>query len=278
MALMLKTVPAARGPRWIGEAFRLFARKPLALMLMFVVFLLAAVVVSLVPVLGNVVQMMSLPLLSLGYMVAGQSVLLQGQATPAQFIEPLRSDPTRRRSLLILCVIYGVLAALIFVLADQVSNQAWARWNALSAQGPKAQAELTALLAEPGVTHGMIILVGLGTALSVPFWHAPALVHWGGQSVGHALFSSTLALWRNKGAMLMFMLAWFGVIALFGVLTAVVFNILGLAHLAGVLGLPGGLVFSTVFYLSGLFCFNDSFGGAVREGDRETPASTDTPL
>jgi hypothetical protein len=275
MALMLKTVPAARGPRWIGEAFRLFARKPLALMLMFVAFLLVAAVLGLVPIVGAVVQMMTLPLLSLGYMVAGQSVLLNGKASPAQFIEPLQSDATRRTSLLILCVIYGVLAALIFLLADQVSNQAWARWNTLSAQGPKAQAALTALLAEPGVTQGVFIMVVLGTLLSVPFWHAPALVHWGGQSVGHALFSSTLALWRNKGAMLMFVLAWFGVIMLFGVITAVVFNLFGMAHLAGVLGLPGGLIFSTVFYLSGLFCFNDSFGGAVREGDRQAPAATE---
>jgi hypothetical protein len=272
MALMLRTVPAARGPRWIGEAFRLFARKPLALMLMFVAFLLVALVASLVPVLGTVVQMMSLPLLSLGFMVAGQNVLLDGKATPMQFVEPLRGDAQRRKSLLILCLLYGVLVALVLLLADGVSHQAWARWNALSAQGPKAQAALTALLAEPGVTQGVLILAVLGTAVSIPFWHAPALIHWGGQTVGHALFSSTLALWRNKGAMLMYMLAWLGVIMLFGVLTAMVFNLLGMPQLAGVLGLPAGLMFSTVFYLSGLFCFNDSFGGAVREGDREAAA------
>jgi hypothetical protein len=216
--------------------------------------------------------MMSLPLLSLGFMVAGQNVLLDGKATPMQFVEPLRGDAQRRKSLLILCLLYGVLVALVLLLADGVSHQAWARWNALSAQGPKAQAALTALLAEPGVTQGVLILAVLGTAVSIPFWHAPALIHWGGQTVGHALFSSTLALWRNKGAMLMYMLAWLGVIMLFGVLTAMVFNLLGMPQLAGVLGLPAGLMFSTVFYLSGLFCFNDSFGGAVREGDREAAA------
>ena len=59
---------------------------------------------------------------------------------------------------------------------------------------------------------------GLAACLSVPFWHAPALVYWQGQGVGQALFSSTLAVWRCKGAFLMYSLAWVGVIAIFGAL------------------------------------------------------------
>jgi len=42
MTLLLKSVPAARGPRWIADAFRLFARKPLLFTMMFAVFLFAA--------------------------------------------------------------------------------------------------------------------------------------------------------------------------------------------------------------------------------------------
>ena len=38
-------------------------------------------------------------------------------------------------------------------------------------------------------------------------------------------------------------------------------GLLGLAPLASVLGVPAGLVFSAVFYISLLFTFNDSFGG-----------------
>ena len=54
MALILKTVPAARGPRWIGDAFRLYARRPLAFTLLFVVFLFAALVVAQVPLFGPI--------------------------------------------------------------------------------------------------------------------------------------------------------------------------------------------------------------------------------
>jgi len=98
MALSLKRVEASRGPRWIGDAFRLFARKPVAFAMMFSAFMLAAMVASLVPVLGAVAQMLALPLLSLGFMVAGQSALLDGPVNPAQFIEPLtKSNPNGAR-------------------------------------------------------------------------------------------------------------------------------------------------------------------------------------
>lgn len=262
MALSLKPVEASRGPRWIGDAFRLYARRPLAFTSMFAVFLFAAMLVSLVPVLGSLVQMMALPLLSLGFMVAGQSALLDGPVRPSQFFEPLRADPVRRRALITLCVAYGVLALLILMLADGVSNSAWGRIQRLMAKGDGAQAEIDLILAEPGVTTGVLLALGGGALLSVPFWHAPALVHWGGQGVQQALFSSTLAVWRSKGAFFAYILAWAGLLFLFGLVAAVLFALLGVPQMAGVLGVPAGLVFSAVFYLSVLFTFNDSFGGA----------------
>ena len=263
MPLLLKPVEASRGTRWLGDAFRLFARKPLAFTALFAVFLFAAMVVSLVPLLGSVVQMMSLPLLSLGFMVAGQSALLDGPVHPRQFIEPLRGDPARRRALLTLCVIYGVLAMGILILADAVSGSAWGRLQGLLVKGETAQPEIDALLSEPGVGTAMILAVSLGSLLSIPFWHAPALVHWGGQGVQQALFSSTVAVWRSKGAFIAYGAGWVGVVALFGVLAAVLFAVLGMPQMAGVLGVPAGLVFSAVFYLSVLFTFNDSFGGGA---------------
>ncbi len=275
MTLLLKTVPASRGLRWVVDAFRLFARKPLLFTMMFAVFLFAALVVSLVPLLGGLVQMAALPLLSLGFMIASQSALGGGPVHPVQFIEPLRGDPARRRSLLILCAIYGVSALAILLLADAVSDSAWSRLQALMMQGEKTQSEIDALLAEPGVTTAVILALVLGTALSVPFWHAPALVHWGGQGVAQALFSSTLAMWRCKGAFFTYALAWAGVIGLFGLLAALLFGLLGMPQLANVLGVPAGLTFSTVFYISLLFTFTDSFGGVVPAPPGAAPGSTD---
>jgi hypothetical protein len=261
MALSLKTVDASHGARWIADAWRLFARQPMAFTALFAVFLFGALLVSLVPLLGGLVQMMALPLLSLGFMVASQSALLDGPVHPRQYLEPLKTDPARRRSLLILCAVYGVAVLLILLLVDAVSDSAFSRMQLLLAQGEQAQPKIDALLSEPGVASGALLAVVLGVALSVPFWHAPALVHWGGQRVGQALFSSAVAVWRSKGAFFVYAMGWVGVMLVFGVVTALVLGLLGLPQLAGVIGLPAGLMFSAVFYISLLFTFNDSFGG-----------------
>ena len=263
MPLQLKNVESARGPRWIGDAFRLFKRRPLPFALMFISFLLTAVFVSIVPVLGGVLQMMMLPLLSLGFMVASQSALLDGPVSPKQFIEPLQGDPKRRQSLLILCVGYGVCAALILLLCNVVSDNAMFRFQELMANRDANPAEVQAILNEPGVSMAAILGLSLGTALSIPYWHAPALVHWGGQGVAQALFSSALAVWKAKGALLSFVASWIVLIIGIGVGSALVFGLLGMAQAASAISVPAGLFLSTVFYISLLFTFNDSFGGAA---------------
>jgi hypothetical protein len=261
VALILRSVGPGRGARWVIDGFRLFARKPLLFTMLFIVFLFAALLVSLVPLLGGVVQMMAVPLLSLGFMIASRSALLDGPIHPAQFLEPLKGDPAKRRAMLILCVGYGVAAIAILLLADTLSDSAWGRLQRLMARSDNTQAEIDALLSEPGVMHGLIAALGLGTLLTIPFWHAPALVHWAGQGVGQALFSSTLAVWRCRGAFIMYFLTWVAVVLLFGITAALVFGLLGMPQLASVVGVPAGLAFTTVFYVSLIFTFNDSFGG-----------------
>ena len=117
------------------------------------------------------------------------------------------------------------------------------------------------------IYFGFILIIAfnkawLGTLLSVVFWHAPALVHWGGQGVAQALFSSTVAVWRSKGAFFVYGLTWLAIVMVFGASVALVFGLLGARAVGSFLALPAGLLFSTVFYVSLIFTFHDSFGGA----------------
>jgi hypothetical protein len=106
----------------------------------------------------------------------------------------------------------------------------------------------------------MLVRFSLIALLSVPFWHAPALVHWGGQAAAQALFSSTLALWRNKGAFVVYSLTWAALVVVFAVSVGLVGMVLGSREFASFLVMPGVLVISTAFYVSLLFTFNDCFG------------------
>ena len=266
MALSLKTVSPLQGARWVRDGFRLFGRHPLAFSSLFAGFLLAMLVGSLVPVVGPLVLLAAVPLLSLGFMVATESALHEGPVHIGQFFSPLRADPARRRALLVLCGLYAVGAVLTMVVADWMDGGAFERLQRMLAQGGRGK-EIEALLAQGGFQGAMGVRALLITVLSVLFWHAPALVHWGGQSAAQALFSSTLAVWRCKGAFLVYTLTWAALVLVFGVVTSLLLSLLGQPRLMGIVALPGGLILSTVFYVSLLFTYVESFGGT-----REAPA------
>ena len=264
MALQLKTVSPGQGAHWMRDGFRLFGRHPLAFSLLLVSFLFAALLVSMVPLVGPLVMLAALPLMSLGFMVACESALRGGPIHPGQFIQPLRGDATRRRALLGLCLAYGAATLVVMLLSDWIDGGRFDRLQRLFAQGGSG-AEIEALLADPRLASGAAFRFGAIALMSVPFWHAPALVHWGGQGWGQALFSSTLAVWRAKGAFVVYIVSWVAMIALFGAVTAALSALLSAREFAGILLLPSVLIFSTVFYVSLLFTFRDSFGGSTAE-------------
>ncbi|MCP5271957.1 MAG: hypothetical protein H6932_12080 [Burkholderiaceae bacterium] len=263
MPLSLKTPHPARGAQWVRDAFRLFAKRPMAFAGLFFVFLFVALLIGLVPVVGPLLQMAMLPMLSLGFMVASASALQGGPVHPGQFVEPLGGgDAPRRGRLLALCLAYGVGAIGVLLLANVVSGGQLGELQRLVGTGEASQPEIDAMAADRGVFVGTVFALLAATLLSVPFWHAPALVYWGGQGVAQSLFSSTLAVWRAKGAFLVYALAWFGMAAASGLITALLLGLLGAPQLVGLMALVFGLMFSTAFYVSLVFSFHDCFGQA----------------
>ena len=259
MAMILKAVGPARGAHWVRDGLRLYLQRPLAFTSLFTIFIFVALFSALIPVVGSLLQIMLVPLLSLGFMIASQSALLQGPVGPSQFVEPLRGAPARRTALLMLCVAYGLAVAGVLWLTDVVADGGFSRLFELMRQSPPPQAEIDALFAERGMVAGALFGSAALTLVTIPFWHAPALVHWADQSAGQALFSSTLAVWRCRGAFVVYGLTWFALMLAFGLVSAVLFGLLGLGQLASLLALPAGLFFSTLFYVSLIFTFNDSF-------------------
>jgi hypothetical protein len=262
MPLSLKTPHPARGAQWVRDAFRLYGKRPMAFAGLFFVFLFAALMIGLVPAVGPLLQMAMLPLLSLGFMVASASALQGGPVHPGQFVEPLTGDPQRRGRVLALCLAYGLSAIGLLLLANVVSGGQLGEMQRLVGTGNASQSEIDALAADRGVFVGTVFALVGAAALSVPFWHAPALVFWGGQGVAQSLFSSTLAVWRAKGAFLIYAMAWFGLAALSGLVTALLLGLLGAPQLVGLTALVFGLIFSTAFYVSLVFSFHDCFGQA----------------
>jgi hypothetical protein len=267
--LLLQQVPPRQGLQWMREAFALFARKPLALSVVLMAYLLATLVLMLVPLVGPLLALAYLPLLSLAYMHATRMAQADTPVSPAALWAPLReATPPQRRTLLVMCFVFAALTAGLMALAQAVDEGALLKFQQLAMQArteantKQIDAQLQALLAQPGFAAGLWLRFGGTALLSIPFWFAPALIAWHQQGLTQALFSSTLALWRNKGAYTLCALGFLGVVLAFSLLTGVLFSALGLPSMAVAAALPAGLIFTTVFYVSLYFGYRDTFATA----------------
>jgi hypothetical protein len=277
MLLHLQTVPPRNGLLWVRHGFKVFKRKPLALSGLFAMFLFAGFALLLVPLLGSVLLLMALPLLSLGFMLATHQVLQNQTPTAAVFLAPLKLTPQRRNTQLALCGAYALGTVLIMLLSNWIDGGSFEALQTLLASpepnSPAYERSVEAALTDPRLFWGMTTRLGLAALLSVPFWHAPALVHWGGQGAMQALFSSTLGVWRNKAAFSLNALCWFALLMGVAMLASLLTGVLGMAQLLPMLALPLGLFLSSVFYASLYFTFVDCFMfGAPSElpGDSKT--------
>lgn len=263
MGLRLKKVSFTQGQAWLRAGLRTFVRHPMGFVALFTGYLLLSLLLGVVPLVGPVLAASSIPLLSLVFMIATREVQQGRPVRPALLFAWWQDGPLQRRRVLMLCLGYGLLVTLVVVAAFQEGGDALAA--ALKPLGTASgnTQDLMSVISHPAVNR-LVNWITLGVALvSVPWWHALALVRWGGQSPAQALFSSTLALWRTRGALLVYGLSWLG-FTLLGSLAASLLSLLlslvGGAALALVPGLMMMLALSSAFYISLWFMFEDSFG------------------
>lgn len=267
--MKLRQVPAVRGAVWVRQAFAAFGHRPLAFAALFGAFLFAGLLFAMLPWVGPLLVLAALPLVSLGFMLATKRSLEGGFPSVAVFAEPLRGDRQVVVTLLRLGLIYAVGTLGVMALSDladggtfEALQEAMARTRQ-QGQGEAGNDEVARLLADPRLQRGMLVRFVLAVLLALPFWHAPALAHWAGQGAGQAIFSSTVACWRNRGAFVVYGLAWIGVILGFGIVANLLAALLGSPRIVALAAVPTGLLFSTVFYVSLYFTFTDCFA----EGD-----------
>jgi hypothetical protein len=264
MSLTIRQVPAPRGASWMREGFRTLFKRPLGFVGLYALVLMAWLLLSTLPLLGVIIASATMPLVSMGYMLATRSALQGGPVHPGHFFEPLtKASLQARRQMVVLCAFNAAAVMAALALGDWVDGGSFAGLQDLPDSSASNIEKMAELIQSSSVAAGLLVRLVLLSLVSVPLWYAPALVYWGGQSAPQALFSSTLAMWRNRGAFMVYGLAWTGAFIglAFGLaLLGVIFGVAGAQQLIGLAAGPIALLFSAAFYVSLLFTFNDSFG------------------
>lgn len=276
MGLRLRTVAPLQGSVWLRQGLRTFLRQPLGFCMLFLGYLVLASLVGWIPFIGSALSLATVPVLSLAFMMATRDVL-QGQPVRLAHLVAVRHQPpATRRATLLLCLGFGIAVTLIIEFGVWLGGA-----ELVEALKPLGRSErdarvLMEVIGHPAVGRLANTIWALAALVSVPYWHALALVHWGGQTAGQALFSSTLALWRTKGAFLVFGLGWLGTVMLASLVVSLLVAVLGAAlgspPLAMALGATIFVALSAAFYVSLWFMFDDSFGAAADEPPLTPPA------
>ena len=266
MGLRLQTVAARQGLSWVREGLAGFLRWPLAYSLLFVMFMVVISLMSLLPPLLSVpLVLMGSPLLGLGFTMAAHDAA-RGQAPhPRAFLAAWRGQPRQvQRSQLLLCMAFAVGAALVMAAGPWLGADRFFEVMDTLSRGQAGPDEAERLLSQEGLAGPVLALMALFSLLSLVFWHAPALVVWGSQGPGQALFSSVLALWRTRGAFLYYSLGWTAVVCGAGLLAGLLLPLLG--QVMGLLMMPLATALAAAFYVSLYPCYRDTFGAPQAAG------------
>ena len=255
----LSSLPAAAGLSWIRRALRTFFRRPAGFMGLFGLVLFVLLVLALLPPAAQMFALALMPLLSLGFMLATEAVLDDLPVRPSLFWAPMAAGPAARRALVNIGLVYVLVFLLIFLFGDRIDGGEANRWLQ-AVFTPKADGTLPEPTPISGAGTLVVLLRTFGLALvSVPLWHAPALVHWGRQGAAQAMFSSVVSIWRTRAAFAAYMLGWCAIGLLFTLLLFVVGSLLGNLQLAVAVMTPVSWALSAVFYISIWFGFVDTF-------------------
>ncbi len=257
--MKLNIVPARTGVLWVKLGMRTFLKQPLALAGLFFLFMAAMSVLSLIPVLGNVLALTLLPGATLGLMAATKEALKGKFPLPTVLLSGFRAGQKQLRAMLVLGAIYAAGFLLVLAISALIDGGKFARLYLL---GSSISAEA---LQDGDFELAVLVAMVFYLPLSLFFWHAPALVHWYGISPVKSLFFSMVACMRNFWALTVYSLVWVGAFIAMGMVVAVVAALAGNPEAATAVMFPAAMLMAAMFFTSIFFTFEDSF--TVNEGD-----------
>jgi hypothetical protein len=234
--MLINTVNAASGPRWLLAGVCLLRRQPLGLPAMVGAYLTLLLLPALLPFIGSALSGIVSPFATVGLMQCCREAAEGRAPTLAQFAQTFR-DARMRDNLFRLGLVNGALLMLVTLLA------------ALIAPAPATTGAPASIDDLPVQAFLVQILLYLPVLALMLF--APLLAGWHGMSPPKAMFGSVVAMLRNLGAMLLFGVTAFALMLLISVtVLAVLAAIIPSRDILALLTAPIALILMTIVQAS----------------------------
>ena len=239
----MERIQAGQGIEWIRQGFALFRQQPAELSMLFLLYMLLMFSLSLIPVLGQLLPLLLVPVFSMAFMQACVNIEAGIKVQPRVLLTAVRSPALG--TLLRLGVLY-LLVAIVCVAASTVIDGG-SFWKLMSGQIAADDKNLEVA----NLPLAMIFSALIYVPFSMAFWHAAPLAMWQGMGLFKAIFYSFFAVRRCGKAFLAYALGWIIIgIALPAVISALLSLLLGKTAVTVMLLMPLSVILTIVMYCS----------------------------
>jgi hypothetical protein len=250
--MKLNSASPKEGYTWIRQGIWLFKQNPLGFLMLVFMYVFAAQLAVIIPVIGVFAVLLLTPTLSVGFMTACRQAIQKERIKPMVYLVALQSSPIIRKRILQLGLVYaGMILLLSFILSLLVDFE-------LLLPLMTSDKPIT-----PEALRQVYLVLFFGAMLYVPvamlMWFSPVLVAWADMSVAQALFSSCLACWTNKTAFFLYLSIWSAILIAIPLMVGMLFDAINLGQAASFVIAPISMAGLTVmhcsFYATWKACF-----------------------
>lgn len=253
--MKLNYVAPKEGYTWIRQGIWLFKQNPLGFLMLVFMYVFAAQLAVIIPVIGVFAVLLLTPTFSVGFMTACRQAILKERIKPSVYLVALQSGSEVRKRILQLGLVYAAMIVLMsFLLRLLVDFE-------LLLPLMTSDKAIT-----PEALRQVYLVLFFGAMLYVPvamlMWFSPVLVAWEDMSVPQALFSSALACWSNKAAFFLYLSIWSAILIAIPLTIGMIFDAVNLGQAASYIIAPISMAGLTVmhcsFYATWKACFTDN--------------------
>jgi hypothetical protein len=239
----MEKLPGRAGWQWVKDGFALFRKQPFELSTLFLSYLFLMFVVGILPLLGQILPIVLVPVFSMAFMQACVSIEARKKVYPNLLMTGFRKPAVGK--LLQLGVLYIVAATVAIGISAIVDGGVF--WQVMSGQLPLDAKTVR----DTNMSLAMMVAAVAYTPAAMAFWFAAPLITWQDMPVGKAIFYSFFAVKRAGKAFLVYGLAWILIGVILPAFASSLFGMLfGRAAVVMVILLPLSLIMTVVMYCS----------------------------
>lgn len=241
--MKLNTVAPKEGYTWIRQGIWLFKQNPLGFLMLVFMYVFAAQLAVIVPVIGVFAVLILTPALSVGFLTACRQAILKERIRPTVYVVALQSTPIIRKRILQLGLVYATLILVLsFILSLIVDFELLVPLlTSDKSISPEALRQIYLVL-----FFGGLLYIPIGMLM----WFSPVLIAWADMSVAQALFSSCLACWTNRGAFFLYLAIWGAILIAIPLTIGMIFDAINLGQVATYIVAPISMAGLTIMYCS----------------------------